>query len=58
MAERNTSGGLPFGEVTIPFLDYKMPTIVLIALAVFLLFFLHLVGLRFVGMVGVGASAS
>jgi hypothetical protein len=53
-----SGGGLPFGEVTIPFFDYKVPTIALIVFAVIFLFLLHLAGFRFVGIVGVSASAS
>lgn len=57
MAEQNSGGGLPFGEVTVPYLDYKVPTIALVAFALFILFIMHLAGIRFVGIVGVSAGA-
>jgi hypothetical protein len=52
-----SGGGLPFGEVTIPFLDYKVPTLALVVFALAFLFLLHLAGFRFVGIIGVSASA-
>ncbi len=57
MQPQNTGGGLPFGEVTVPFLDYKIPTVALIAFAVIFLFLMHLAGFRFVGIVGVAGGA-
>jgi hypothetical protein len=55
--EQQTSGGLPFGEVTMPFLDYKVPTVAFIAFCVLMLFLLHLMGFTFVGVVSVASSA-
>lgn len=57
MQPQNTGGGIPFGEVTVPFFDYKVPTIALIAFAVLFLFLLHLAGFSFVGVVGVSGGA-
>jgi hypothetical protein len=56
MEPQNTGGGLPFGQVTIPFLDYKVPTVALVAFAVIFLFLLHLMGFTFVGVVGVSGG--
>jgi hypothetical protein len=42
--------------VTVPLLNYKVPTVFLIGLALFLLFVLHLAGWRFVGVVGASAG--
>lgn len=44
-----STGGLPLGEVTVPLLNYKVPTVFLIGFALLLLFGLHLVGFSFVG---------
>jgi len=57
MEPQNTGGGIPFGEVTVPFLDYKVPTIALVAFALVFLFLLHLAGFRFVGVIGVSGGA-
>ncbi len=57
MAEpARSGGGLPFGEVTIPLFNYKIPTVALIGIALFVLFLLHLAGWRFVGVVGASAG--
>lgn len=55
-AQRQGEAGLPLGEVTVPLLGYKLPTVALLALALFILFALHLAGWRFVGVVGVNTS--
>jgi hypothetical protein len=55
--EPRSQGGLPLGSVTIPLLNYKVPTVALIAFALLILFLLHLAGARFVGVVGVSGGA-
>ena len=57
MAEPRAGSGLPLGEVTVPLLNYKVPTVVLIGFALLILFLLHLAGARFVAVAGVSGGA-
>lgn len=56
MAEPRSTGGLPLGEVTVPLLNYKVPTIALVVIALATLFLLHLAGARFVGVLSASAG--